>query len=49
MQCLTLSTADFDRLGAEEPGIKIALLENLLRGVHAMVGRLNAELAAVAR
>ena len=49
VRCLALSTADFDRLGAEEPAIKIALLENLLRGVHAMVGRLNAELSAVAR
>jgi len=49
VRCLALSTAAFDRLGAEEPAIKIALLENLLRGVHAMVGRLNAELSAVAR
>jgi glutaminase len=49
VECLVLSAEDFDRLGAEQPAIKMRILENLLRSVHRMVGRLNRELGALAR
>jgi glutaminase len=49
VECLVLRADRLDRLGAEEPAIKIRVLENLLRGVHRMVRRLNAEGAAATR
>ena len=48
VECLVLSADALDRLGAEQPEIKMQILENLLRSVHRMVGRLNRELGALA-
>jgi glutaminase len=49
VDCVALSVADLDRLGAEHPRIKLTILENLLRNVYGMVSRLNVELASLAR
>ena len=48
VECGVLSTAAFDRLGETHPRIKIALLENILRGAHHMVTQLNREVASLA-
>jgi glutaminase len=48
VRCLVLSTDAFERLAQTHPGIRITLLENLLRNLAAMVSRLNQEVATLA-
>jgi glutaminase len=48
VECFVLSAAAFDRLGETHPKIKIVLLQNMLRGTHQMVSRLNQEVATLA-
>jgi glutaminase len=45
VECYVLSAAAFDRLGETAPEIKVALLQNMLRGAYQMVSRLNQEVA----
>jgi glutaminase len=49
VECWTLATADFARLGVSHPRIKMTILENLLRNVAEMLTRSNAELAVLSR
>ena len=48
VECRVLSAAAFHRLGETHPRIKMVLLENMLRGAHQMVSRLNLEVATLA-
>ena len=47
-ECFLLSLDDFDRLSAERPALKSALLENVLRTVTQTVYRLSNEVRALA-
>jgi glutaminase len=49
VECWALSATELDHLGECAPTIKVRLLENLLRSVYRMVGRLNHEVATLAR
>jgi glutaminase len=48
VECLVLPAAELDRLGRQEPAIKVTILENLLRSAHDVVGRLGRQLTAIA-
>lgn len=45
--CLTLSLDDYDRLGAEHPGIKFRLLEYLIRILSSRLRKANEQIAAL--
>jgi glutaminase len=47
VECWTLGTAAFERLGRTHPAIAITILENLLRGAAQMLGRANREIATL--
>ena len=47
VECAVLSSVAFEQLGRAHPTIKIALLENILRGAHQMVTQLNREVASL--
>jgi glutaminase len=49
VECRILSATVLDQLARTAPAIRMRLLENLLRHVHHMVGRLNQELATFER
>jgi glutaminase len=48
VECWALGTAAFGRLGDTHPGIKITVLENLLRSAAQMLARANQEVATLA-
>ena len=48
VDCWELDRAAFDRLGASQPQVKIALLQNMLRSAHEIVARLSREVTALA-
>jgi glutaminase len=47
VECWVLATAAFERLGRTHPAVKIAVLENLLRGAAQMLARANQEVATL--
>ena len=47
VECWVLDTAAFERLGRTHPAVKIAVLENLLRGAVQMLARANQEVATL--
>jgi CRP-like cAMP-binding protein len=47
VECLVLPAAALDRMGATHPSLKMAILENLLRNVHQVVGRLDRQVTAL--
>lgn len=47
VECRVLTAAAFESLADTDPGVKIILLQNMLRGAHRIVGRLNREVAAL--
>jgi glutaminase len=49
VECWRLPSDVFERLGTEQPRIKMTILENLLRNVAAMLERANQELAVLSR
>jgi glutaminase len=48
VECWTLGTAAFERLGRTHPAVTIAILENLLRSAAQMLARANQEVATLA-
>jgi glutaminase len=48
VECYVLPAAAFARLGETHPKLKVALLQNMLRGAYQMVSRLNQEVATLA-
>ena len=49
VECLVLSATALERLGEEQPDIRIAILGNLLRSVYGIVARRNQEVAVLTR
>ena len=47
VECLVLPAATLDRMGASHPALKMAILVNLLRNVHQVVGRLDRQVTAL--
>ena len=47
VECLVLPAAEFDRLSETNPALKMALLTNLLRNLHRLVGRLDRQIMAL--
>ena len=47
VECWVLDTAAFERLGRTHPAVKIAVLENLLRGAAQLLARANQEVATL--
>jgi glutaminase len=47
VECLVLPAATFDRMTTTHPALKMAILENLLRNVHKVVGRLDRQVTAL--
>ncbi len=48
VECRVLGAAALERLGSSHPQIEIALLKNMLRSAHEIVGRLSQEVSALA-
>jgi glutaminase len=47
VECLVLPAATFDRMTTTHPALKMAILQNLLRNVHKVVGRLDRQVTAL--
>jgi len=47
VECLVLPAAALDWMGATHPALKMAILVNLLRNVHQVVGRLDRQVTAL--
>jgi glutaminase len=46
-ECLALTVADFDRLGAEDPALQAALMRNLLASFYEIIGRMTREVGSL--
>jgi glutaminase len=42
-ECLTLTVADFDRLGEQDPALQAALMRTLLASFYEVIGRMTRE------
>ena len=47
VECLVLPAVVFDRMTTTHPALKMSILENLLRNVHKVVGRLDRQVTAL--
>ena len=47
VECLVLPATTFDRMTTTHPALKMAILQNLLRNVHKVVGRLDRQVTAL--
>ena len=46
-ECLALTVADFNRLGAEDPALQAALMRNLLASFYEVIGRMTREVGSL--
>ena len=46
-ECLVLTVADFDRLGAQDPALQAALMRNLLASFYEVIGRMTREVGSL--
>jgi glutaminase len=46
-ECLALTVADFNRLGAEDPALQAALMRNLLGSFYEVIGRMTREVGSL--